>query len=156
MGTSIVRALPARRDAYCRTTRMKPHLLSKTGTDVATRARVLVVDDSPSFRRMVRYVLNQGGFEVTEAADADQAIAATQRSAFDLVLTDQNLPGTDGLQLIRALRQKPGCEHVPILMLTTESSGEMKAAGRAAGATGWMVKPFDPVHLLDLVHQVVR
>lgn len=135
---------------------MHAHLSSKPSTASGARTRVLVVDDSPSFRRMVRYVLNQGGYDVTEAADADQAMAAVERGAFDLVLTDQNLPGTDGLHLIRSLRGTSGCAHIPILMLTTESSGEMKAAGRAAGATGWMVKPFDPVHLLDLVHQVVR
>ncbi|HZQ61894.1 MAG TPA: response regulator [Casimicrobiaceae bacterium] len=135
---------------------MNTQLSPKAAAAAGARTRVLVVDDSPSFRRMVRYVLNQGGYEVTEAGDANEAMAAVQRSSFDLVLTDQNLPGTDGLHLIRNLRGTAQCAQVPILMLTTESSGEMKAAGRAAGATGWMVKPFDPVHLLDLVHQVVR
>lgn len=117
---------------------------------------MLVVDDSPSFRRMVRFVLSQGGYDVIEAADAQEAMAAVQRREVGLVLTDQNLPGTDGLMLIRTLRATSECACVPIVMLTTESSGEMKAAGRAAGATGWVVKPFNPNHLLALVHQVVR
>jgi len=73
----------------------------------------------------------------------------------DLVLTDQNMPGMDGLTLIRSLRRLPNYASVPILMLTTESSDQMKAQGRAAGATGWLVKPFDPQKLVDVVRRLV-
>jgi two-component system chemotaxis response regulator CheY len=134
---------------------MDTHLSTSSSSIAApARTRVLVVDDSPSFRKMVSHVLKAGGYDVLEASDAREAMSAVERSAIGLVLTDQNLPGTDGLMLVRDLRSTRHCASVPIIMLTTESSAEMKAAGRAAGATGWVVKPFDPNRLLALVQQV--
>ena len=134
---------------------MDTHLsTSSSSIAVPARTRVLVVDDSPSFRKMVSHVLKAGGYDVLEVSDAREAMSAVERSAIGLVLTDQNLPGTDGLMLMRDLRGTRQCASVPIIMLTTESSAEMKAAGRAAAATGWVVKPFDPNRLLALVQQV--
>ncbi|WP_148715583.1 response regulator [Chitinolyticbacter meiyuanensis] len=116
---------------------------------------ILSVDDSPSIRQMVTYTLEQAGYTVISAADGDEGLAKAQAQQCQLVLTDQNMPGMDGLSLIRALRALQSYQQVPILMLTTESGDEMKAAGRAAGATGWLVKPFDPVRLLDVVRRVL-
>lgn len=116
--------------------------------------KILTVDDSASIRQMVSFTLKSAGYEVVEAADGNQGLAKAQAARFDLVLTDQNMPGLDGLGLIRALRRLPAYATTPILMLTTESGDQMKASGRAAGATGWLVKPFDPQKLLDVVRRL--
>jgi len=116
---------------------------------------ILTVDDSPSLRRMVAFTLNGAGYEVVEASDGREALAKAREAKVALVLTDQNMPVMDGLTLIESLRALPAYARVPIVMLTTESSAEMKSRGRAAGATGWMVKPFDPSRLLDVVRQVI-
>ncbi|MEQ6291734.1 response regulator [Vogesella sp. GCM10023246] len=117
--------------------------------------KILTVDDSASIRQMVTFTLKSAGYEVVEAADGNAGLAKAQVSQVDLVLTDQNMPGMDGLTLIRSLRQLPSYAATPILMLTTESSDQMKAQGRAAGATGWLVKPFDPQKLIDVVRRLV-
>lgn len=117
--------------------------------------RVLVVDDSPSVRKMVAFVLRQGGYDVVEAGDANDAITAAGFGDVRLVITDHHLPGDDGIALIRALRSKPHCAHVPIVMLTTEAGAELKCAARAAGATAWIAKPFDPQRLLSVVDKVL-
>ncbi|WP_174875273.1 response regulator [Vogesella oryzae] len=117
--------------------------------------KILTVDDSASIRQMVTFTLKSAGYEVIEAADGNAGLAKAQTSQVDLVLTDQNMPGMDGLTLIRSLRQLPNYLSTPILMLTTESSDQMKAQGRAAGATGWLVKPFDPQKLIDVVRRLV-
>jgi len=116
---------------------------------------VLAVDDSPSIRQMVALTLRGAGFNVVEAADGREGLAKARTTAIDLVLTDQNMPQMDGLALIKSLRETPQYARVPILMLTTEFSDEMKAKGRAAGATGWIVKPFDPNRLLEVVRRVL-
>lgn len=116
---------------------------------------VLAVDDSRSLRQMVCFSLKTAGFQVTEAVDGLEALELAKSQQFDLVLTDQNMPRMDGLSLIQQLRQLPSYQKVPILMLTTEASDEMKAKGRAAGATGWLVKPFDPDRLIAVVHKVI-
>lgn len=116
---------------------------------------ILAVDDSPSLRKMVTFTLKGAGYRVVEAADGAQALQRAQQERVALVLTDQNMPQMDGLTLIRSLRAMPAYARVPIVMLTTESSEEMKAQGRAAGATGWMVKPFDPRRLLEVVDRVI-
>jgi two-component system chemotaxis response regulator CheY len=111
---------------------------------------VLAVDDSNTMRQMVAHVLRLGGYEVIEAADAEAALAAAKTHEVDAVLTDHNLPGMDGLALVRALRALPRHASTPIVVLTTERSEELRNAGREAGANGWMVKPFDPERLLEL------
>jgi len=119
-------------------------------------ARILAVDDSVSLRSAVVFTLSQAGHEVVQAADGREGLEIAQGESFDLVLTDQNMPVMDGLSLIRELRALPAYARTPILMLTTESSDEMKQKGRAAGATGWLVKPFDPGRLIEVVKKVVR
>lgn len=117
--------------------------------------KILTVDDSASIRQMVSFTLKSAGYEVGEAVDGQAGLTQAQTARYDLVLTDQNMPVMDGLTLIRALRKLPGYATTPILMLTTESSDQMKTMGRAAGATGWLVKPFDPQKLLDVVKRLV-
>lgn len=117
---------------------------------------ILAVDDSPSMRKMVSFTLTGAGYQVVEAVDGIDAFEKAQAQTFDLVLTDQNMPRLDGLGLTRKLREHPNFKTVPILMLTTESSDLMKQAGRAAGATGWLVKPFDPARLLEVVKKVIK
>lgn len=117
---------------------------------------ILAVDDSPSMRRMVSFTLAGAGYQVVEAVDGQDAYEKAQAQAFDLVLTDQNMPRLDGLGLTRRLREHPNFKSTPILMLTTESSDEMKQAGRAAGATGWLVKPFEPARLLEVIQKVIK
>ncbi len=117
---------------------------------------ILAVDDSPSMRKMVSFTLIGAGYQVVEAVDGVDAFEKAQAQSFDLVLTDQNMPRLDGLGLTRKLRDQPEFKTTPILMLTTESSDLMKQAGRAAGATGWLVKPFDPVRLIEVIKKVIK
>jgi two-component system chemotaxis response regulator CheY len=117
---------------------------------------ILAVDDSPSMRKMVSFTLSGAGYQVVEAVDGQDALEKAQAQPFDLVLTDQNMPRLDGLGLTRKLREQLQYQSVPILMLTTESSDLMKQAGRAAGATGWLVKPFDPVRLIEIIKKVIK
>lgn len=117
---------------------------------------ILAVDDSASMRQMVAFTLKGAGYNVIEAADGQEALDKARGETVDLVLTDQNMPRMDGITLVQNLRGLATYAATPILILTTESSDEMKAKGRAAGATGWLVKPFDPGKLLDLVRKVIR
>lgn len=116
---------------------------------------ILTVDDSPSIRQMVSFTLKNAGYEVLEAGDGTAGLAQARGKSCDLVITDQNMPGMDGLALIKALRALPDYRSKPILMLTTESSDEMKSQGKAAGATGWIVKPFNPQTLTDVVRRLI-
>ncbi len=116
---------------------------------------VLTVDDSASIRQMVAFTLKGAGYEVVEAVDGEDGLAKAKGRQADLVLTDQNMPKMDGLTLVKTLRGLPQYRSTPVLMLTTESSDAMKAAGKSAGATGWLVKPFDPQKLLDVVKKVI-
>ena len=116
---------------------------------------VLVVDDSASIRQMVAFTLKSGGYEVIDAVDGMDGLDKAKAKTVNLVLTDQNMPRMDGLTLIKSLRALAQYKAVPILMLTTESSDTMKAQGKAAGATGWLVKPFDPQKLTDVVKKVI-
>ena len=118
---------------------------------------ILAVDDSTSIRQMVAFTLKSAGYTVIEAADGVEGLAKANANAGDitLVLTDQNMPNMDGLTLIKTLRGLPQFVATPILMLTTESSDAMKTQGKAAGATGWLVKPFDPHKLLEVVKKVI-
>ncbi len=116
---------------------------------------VLCVDDFASIRQMVGFTLKSAGYEVVEAVDGMDGLDKAKARSVNLVLTDQNMPRMDGLTLIKNLRALPAYKSVPILMLTTESSEAMKAQGRAAGATGWLVKPFDPQKLIEVVRKVI-
>lgn len=117
---------------------------------------ILAVDDSASIRQMVAFTLKGAGYEVVEAVDGQDALDKANSHKINLVLTDINMPRMDGLQLLESLRQLATYKSIPILMLTTESGSEMKAKGKAAGATGWLVKPFDPKSLLEVIGKVIK
>lgn len=117
---------------------------------------ILTVDDSPSIRQMVAFTLKSAGYQVIEAADGREGLEKAREKTVNLVLTDQNMPNLDGIGLVKALRGLPAYSTTPILILTTESSDAMKAKGREAGATGWLVKPFDPMRLIEVVKKVIR
>ncbi len=116
---------------------------------------ILAVDDSISIRQMVSFTLKSAGYEVVEATDGQDGLDKAKTRSFNLVLTDQNMPRLDGISLVKSLRALPQYAATPILMLTTESSDAMKSQGRAAGATGWLVKPFDPQKLIEVVRKVI-
>ena len=115
----------------------------------------MTVDDSSSVRQMVGFTLKQAGFEVTEAVDGKDAISKLSESTVEMVITDLNMPNMDGIELIRWLRGNPDHKFIPIVMLTTESQGSKKDEGKSAGATGWIVKPFQPDQLLAVVKKVL-
>ncbi|MDB6000102.1 MAG: Fis family transcriptional regulator [Rhizobacter sp.] len=117
---------------------------------------ILAVDDSASMRQMVTFTLKSAGYNVVEAVDGQDAYEKAATRDFDLVLTDQNMPRMDGIGLTKKLRDNPKFKSTPILILTTESSDQMKQAGRGAGATGWLVKPFDPSKLLEVIAKVIK
>jgi len=117
---------------------------------------VLVVDDSVSMRQIVSFTLTGAGYEVVEAGDGKEAVGKMHEGATpDLVITDLNMPNMDGISLIRAVRGMAAHKLTPILMLTTESSEEKKKEGQRAGATGWMVKPFNPNQMLAAIKKVM-
>jgi len=118
-------------------------------------ASILAVDDSASMRQMVSFTLKGAGFEVVEAADGVEALSIAKGRSFNLVITDVNMPNMDGISLIKELRALPAFKFTPLLLLTTEASPEKKQAGKAAGATGWIVKPFNPDQLLSTVKKVL-
>ena len=118
-------------------------------------ANILAVDDSASMRQMVSFTLKGAGHTVTEANDGQAALEIAKGKSFDLVLTDVNMPKLDGISLARELRSLPSFKFTPILMLTTEAGLDKKGEGKAAGATGWIVKPFNPEQLLATVKKVV-
>ncbi len=117
-------------------------------------ATVLAVDDSASMRQMVSFTLKGAGHEVIEAVDGVDALTKAKGATPDVVLTDVNMPNMDGITLIKELRKLPAYKFTPMLMLTTESSGDKKAEGKSAGATGWLVKPFNPDQLLATIQKV--
>jgi two-component system chemotaxis response regulator CheY len=116
---------------------------------------ILVVDDTRSMRAMVAAVLQGAGYEVAEAGDGLEALELARKRVFDLVVTDHNMPGMDGVTLVRELRGLPDYDPVALIVLSTEASTELKQKGREAGATGWMAKPFDPQRMLDIVGQFI-
>jgi len=119
-------------------------------------AKILAVDDSASMRQMVSFTLKGAGHDVVEAGDGEEALKVAQgQNGFDLVISDINMPRMDGITLIRQLRAMPTFKFTPILMLTTESSAEKKSEGKSAGATGWIVKPFNPDQLLSTIGKVL-
>jgi two-component system chemotaxis response regulator CheY len=118
-------------------------------------AKILAVDDSASMRGMVAFTLRGAGHEVTEAENGQLALDAARGNAFELVLADVNMPVMDGIAMVRQLRALDAYTGVPIVTVTTESHTEKKMEGKAAGATGWLVKPFDPEQLLATVKRVL-
>lgn len=118
-------------------------------------SKILAVDDSASMRQMVAFTLKGAGHDVTDAADGQQALNIAKTQSFDLVLTDVNMPNMDGITLTKQLRTLPNYKFTPILVLTTEAGADKKSEGRAAGATGWLVKPFNPDQLLATVKKVL-
>lgn len=118
-------------------------------------AHILVVDDSASIRRMIAACMAHCNYGVATADDGAVAAALAQRERFDLVITDQVMPVMDGLSLIRTLRAVPAYRHTPILMLTTEAGADSREQARAAGATGFLAKPFDPDGLMQSVQQLL-
>ena len=118
-------------------------------------ARILVVDDSTTMRQMVSFTLVDAGHDVVEASDGTKALTAARGRKFDLVITDVNMPGMNGLDLVKSLRGLEEFKFTPILVLTTESAQDIKARGRDAGATGWIVKPFSPEVLLATLKKVL-
>lgn len=118
-------------------------------------AKILAVDDSASMRQMVSFTLKGAGHEVIEAVDGVEALSVAKRGPVDLVISDVNMPNMDGISLIAELRKLSSYKFVPILMLTTESSMDKKLKGKSAGATGWIVKPFNPDQLLATIKKVL-
>jgi len=118
--------------------------------------KVLVVDDSNSIRDMVSFTLKSAGYETVEAKDGQDGLNKAKGTTIDLVISDVNMPIMDGITLCQELRKLSSFKYIPILMLTTESSGDMKMRGKTAGATGWLVKPFNPEKLLATIKRVVR
>jgi two-component system chemotaxis response regulator CheY len=118
-------------------------------------ASILTVDDSASLRMAIRIALTGAGYAVTEAVDGADGLAKATGTRFDMIVTDLNMPNMDGLEMIRALRQQPSQAGVPIIFLSTESDADMKAQAKAAGATGWLVKPFQPDQLIRVAQKVL-
>ncbi|MGO9483708.1 MAG: response regulator [Rhodomicrobium sp.] len=116
---------------------------------------VLSVDDSASIRQMVKLTLSGAGYNVIEAADGAQGLAQARSKPVDAVITDLNMPVMDGMTFVRELRKLSVYMGVPILVLTTESDVEKRSAAKAAGATGWITKPFQPQQLLDVTKKVL-
>ncbi|MGD0986285.1 MAG: response regulator [Candidatus Sulfotelmatobacter sp.] len=118
--------------------------------------KILAVDDSASVRQMVNFTLKSAGFDVIDAVDGKDGLTKAGKDKFDMIITDLNMPNLDGIQMITEVRKLPGYSFVPILMLTTESQAEKKDAGRKAGATGWIVKPFNAEQLTTVIRKLVK
>jgi two-component system chemotaxis response regulator CheY len=118
-------------------------------------ANILAVDDSVSLRKLLAAALSEAGHKVTQAGDGVEGLAMAGKTKFDLVISDVNMPNMDGLTLVRKLRALPSCRSIPILILTTEMDPARKKEAKDAGATGWIVKPFDPAQLLATIRKVV-
>jgi len=118
-------------------------------------ASILTVDDSPSLRMAIRIALNGAGYEVVEAGDGLEGLNKANAARFDMIITDLNMPNMDGLTMIRELRKSPEQCGTPIIFLTTESDDAMKQQAKAAGATGWLVKPFVPDQLVRITRKVL-
>jgi two-component system chemotaxis response regulator CheY len=116
---------------------------------------ILAVDDSPSIRMMLTFTLRENGYRVIEAQDGRDGLAKLRQEPVDMVITDLNMPNMDGIGLVRGIRENPSSRFTPVIMLTTESHDLRKQEARAAGATGWITKPFRPEQLLAVVKKVV-
>jgi len=117
--------------------------------------KIMTADDSASIRQMVSFTLRESGYEVVEACDGKDALEKLGKQKVDMLITDLNMPNLDGIGLIKGARALAACKFIPIIMLTTESQDSKKQEGKAAGATGWIVKPFKPEQLLAVVKKVL-
>lgn len=118
-------------------------------------AAILVVDDSVSIRQSVRFILEEGGYTVFEASDGVEGLKRLAEQKVQLVITDVNMPNMDGLTFVKKIRETEGIKFLPILVLTTESQGSVVEEGKKAGATGWIVKPFNNEKLLETIKKVI-
>ncbi len=116
--------------------------------------QVLIVDDSPTMRNMLKAAMSDLEFECITAQDGEKALKMAQDKELDLILTDINMPNMDGIELIRILRDTVNTKFTPILVISTEGNDNIKRAGKEAGATGWIVKPFNPETLARAVKKV--
>lgn len=117
--------------------------------------KILAADDSVSIRQMVSHTLKEAGYEVDTANDGIEALLKAKEGHYDVIISDVNMPNMDGLEFVRQLRAQSQYKFTPILMLTTETSAQKKSLGKAAGATGWIVKPFNPETLLKTLQRVI-
>ncbi len=117
--------------------------------------KIMTVDDSASMRQMVRFTLRGAGYEVVEAVDGSDALDKMEQHCINLLITDINMPNLDGIGLVRKVREHSAYKFLPIILLTTESQESKRMEGRAAGATGWIVKPFKPDQLLNVIKRVI-
>lgn len=117
--------------------------------------KILIVDDSITIRKSVSFVLTNEGYEVTEADDGITGLAAAEKDTFNLVITDINMPQMNGIDLIQNLRKMPNYKFTPIIALTTESQNDKMQEGKAAGATGWIVKPFTSEKLVAITKKIL-
>ena len=118
--------------------------------------RVLTVDDSRTILAMLHHTLSNAGFEVLQAEDGEKGLEVLKNESVDVVITDINMPVMDGIEFIKQVRATGTHNNLPILILTTETSQDKRDQGRAAGGTGWIVKPFDPDKLISVIHKVVH
>jgi two-component system, chemotaxis family, chemotaxis protein CheY len=116
---------------------------------------IMTVDDSPTVRQLIRFTLSEAGYNILEAKDGQIALEQLKDIKAHMVITDLNMPNLDGIGLIKALRELPAYQYIPIVMLTTDSQAGKVQEGKAAGATGWIIKPFDPEQLLNVVKKVL-
>lgn len=117
--------------------------------------KLLYVDDASSMRKLVNLVLAKE-FDITLAENGLQGYEAAEKQQFDVIISDVNMPIMSGLELLEKLRALPNSKFTPVLMLTTEASNELKAEGKRLGATGWIVKPFDPEKLSSVINRVLN
>jgi two-component system chemotaxis response regulator CheY len=118
-------------------------------------ASILIVDDSVSIRQSIRFVLEQSGYTVFEASDGLEGLKRLGEQKVNLVITDVNMPNMDGLTMVKKIRESDGLKFVPILVLTTESQGSVVEEGKKAGATGWIVKPFNNEKLIETIKKII-
>ena len=118
--------------------------------------KIMAVDDSPTILELLHDILTTAGYDVITAVDGADALAKLGRESCDMLVTDLNMPQLDGIGLVSAVRKLPGRRFLPILMLTSETDGAKKIAGKAAGASAWIDKPFKPQQLLSIVQMVLR
>jgi two-component system, chemotaxis family, chemotaxis protein CheY len=117
--------------------------------------RILTADDSASVRQMVSFTIKNAGYEVVEAVDGRDALSKLKGNPVHMVITDLNMPNLDGIGLIKGIRANPAYKFIPVILLTTESQESKKLEGKAAGATGWIVKPFKPEQLIAVIKKVL-